>query len=166
MTLVRARGQLSIERISFSLSSSSQNLKLSIKDSRKSSERSYSVICNIIVCWQHFFSHPAITDIKPRTRGCPQQRELTVLSCVSYFQLSSQCFVWWWNTASHAWYITSQKEKKRSYKRWDERALEKYSWLMRNITQQLCLEKSWRAMNHSFNVILSLHMGKNWCCFD
>ena len=23
----------------------------------------------------------------------------------SYFQLSSQCFIWWWNTASHAWYI-------------------------------------------------------------
>ena len=23
------------------------------------------------------------------------------------FQLSSQCFIWWWNTASHAWYISS-----------------------------------------------------------
>ena len=23
------------------------------------------------------------------------------------FQLSSRCFIWWWNTASHVWYITS-----------------------------------------------------------
>ena len=22
------------------------------------------------------------------------------------FQLSSRCFIWWWNTASHVWYIT------------------------------------------------------------
>ena len=27
-------------------------------------------------------------------------------SCASYFQLSSRCFIWWWNTASHVWYIT------------------------------------------------------------
>ena len=26
--------------------------------------------------------------------------------CASYFQLSSRCFIWWWNTASHVWYIT------------------------------------------------------------
>ena len=25
----------------------------------------------------------------------------------SYFQLSSQCFIWWWNTACYAWYIIS-----------------------------------------------------------
>ena len=31
-----------------------------------------------------------------------------ILSCASYFQLSSPCFIWWWNTASHAWYITSR----------------------------------------------------------
>ena len=30
-----------------------------------------------------------------------------ILRCASYFQLSSQCFIWWWNTASHVWYITS-----------------------------------------------------------
>ena len=29
-----------------------------------------------------------------------------ILRCASYFQLSSRCFVWWWNTASHVWYIT------------------------------------------------------------
>ena len=28
------------------------------------------------------------------------------LRCASYFQLSSRCFIWWWNTVSHAWYIT------------------------------------------------------------
>ena len=26
------------------------------------------------------------------------------------FQLSSRCFIWWWNTASHVWYITSLDE--------------------------------------------------------
>ena len=29
-----------------------------------------------------------------------------ILRCTSYFQLSSRCFIWWWNTASHVWYIT------------------------------------------------------------
>ena len=29
-----------------------------------------------------------------------------ILGCASYFQLSSRCFIWWWNTASHVWYIT------------------------------------------------------------
>ena len=44
---------------------------------------------------------------------CPRLRpfwsvfgELALFWC--YFQLSSQCFIEWWNTASHAWYITSQ----------------------------------------------------------
>ena len=31
--------------------------------------------------------------------------------CASYFKLSSQCFIWWWNTASHAWCITRQSPK-------------------------------------------------------
>ena len=31
-----------------------------------------------------------------------------ILCCVSYFQLSSQCLIMWWNTASHVWYITSR----------------------------------------------------------
>ena len=30
-----------------------------------------------------------------------------ILRCASHFQLSSRCFIWWWNTASHVWYITS-----------------------------------------------------------
>ena len=25
-----------------------------------------------------------------------------ILRCASYFQLFSRCFIWWWNTASHA----------------------------------------------------------------
>ena len=29
-----------------------------------------------------------------------------ILRCASYLQLSSRCFIWWWNTASHVWYIT------------------------------------------------------------
>ena len=31
-----------------------------------------------------------------------------ILRCASYFQLSSRCFIWWWNTTSHVWYITSK----------------------------------------------------------
>ena len=32
----------------------------------------------------------------------------TKIICASHFQLSSQCFIWWWNTyTSHAWCITS-----------------------------------------------------------
>ena len=40
-----------------------------------------------------------------------------ILRCESYFQLSSRCFIWWWNTASHVWYITSQilEEEKTSF---------------------------------------------------
>ena len=29
-----------------------------------------------------------------------------ILRCASYFQLSTRCFNWCWNTASHVWYIT------------------------------------------------------------
>ena len=29
-----------------------------------------------------------------------------IIRCTSYFQLPSHCFIWWWNTTSHAWYIT------------------------------------------------------------
>ena len=39
-----------------------------------------------------------------------QMRHLVVcqniLCCALYFPLSSLCFIRWWNTASHAWYIT------------------------------------------------------------
>ena len=35
-----------------------------------------------------------------------------MLRCASYFQLSSRCFIWWWNTASHVWYITFQTVKR------------------------------------------------------
>ena len=34
-----------------------------------------------------------------------------ILRCASYFQLSSRCFSWWWNTASHVWYITSNTRR-------------------------------------------------------
>ena len=34
-----------------------------------------------------------------------------ILRCASFFQLSSRCFIWWWNTASHVWYITSISKK-------------------------------------------------------
>ena len=31
-----------------------------------------------------------------------------ILHCVLYFELPPWCFIRWWNTASHAWYITSK----------------------------------------------------------
>ena len=34
-----------------------------------------------------------------------------ILRCASYFQLSSRCFIWWWNTVSHVWYITSSMRR-------------------------------------------------------
>ena len=36
-----------------------------------------------------------------------------ILRCASYFQLSSRCFIWWWNTASHVWYITSRIQQRK-----------------------------------------------------
>ena len=36
------------------------------------------------------------------------QNSSKILHCASYFHLSSQCVIWWWNTASHAWYLTSK----------------------------------------------------------
>ena len=35
------------------------------------------------------------------------RRELKIRRAAEYFQLSSRCFIWWWNTASQVWYITS-----------------------------------------------------------
>ena len=35
-------------------------------------------------------------------KKCKQWRQ----ERLAYFQLSSHCFIQWWNTASHAWYIT------------------------------------------------------------
>ena len=39
--------------------------------------------------------------------GTPQSSS-QILRCASYFQLFSQCFISWWNTASHAWYLASK----------------------------------------------------------
>ena len=53
----------------------------------------WEVISNI----RHSVSSP---DETPRSSS-------KIFRCASYFQLSSRCFIWWWNTASHVWYITS-----------------------------------------------------------
>ena len=56
-----------------------------------------------------------------------------ILRCASYFQLSaelsSRCFIWWWNTASHVWYITwmtpqaGKKALRAEYSQGFERAI-------------------------------------------
>ena len=45
-------------------------------------------------------THVSSPDETPRSSS-------KIHCCVSYFQLSSQYFIWWWNTTSHSWYITS-----------------------------------------------------------
>ena len=52
-------------------------------------------------------------DETPRTSS-------KILRCASYFPPSSRCFICWWNTASHVWYITSKTEKlkKGKLKNW------------------------------------------------
>ena len=56
-------------------------------------------VWEVISSIRHSFSS---TYEKPRSSS-------KILRCGSFFQLSSQCFIWWWNTAfhDHAWYVTS-----------------------------------------------------------
>ena len=56
----------------------------------------HSVSCNI----SNMRCSVSSPDETPRSSS-------KILRCASYFQLSSRCFIWWWNTASHVWYITS-----------------------------------------------------------
>ena len=59
-----------------------------------------------------FFLNHFVCEVISSIRHSVSSRDETLrssskmLRCASYFQLSSQCFIWWWNTASHVWYIT------------------------------------------------------------
>ena len=54
-------------------------------------------VWEVISSIRHSVSSP---DETPRSSS-------KILRCTSYFQLSSNCFIWWWNTASYAWYTAS-----------------------------------------------------------
>ena len=59
-----------------------------------------------------------------------------ILRCASYFQLSSRCFIWWRNTASHVWYITWHINK---LKWWDRAVLQWYGHLLLILSQRFGL---------------------------
>ena len=59
-----------------------------------------SFVWEAISSIRHNVSSP---DETPRSSSKILRQEL-------YFQLSSQRFIWWWNTASLAWSITSQSD--------------------------------------------------------
>ena len=40
------------------------------------------------------------------TEETPRSSSKIQLCCALHFQLSSQSFIWWWNTMSYAWYTT------------------------------------------------------------
>ena len=61
-----------------------------------------------------------------------------ILRCASYFQLSSRCFIWWWNTASHVWYITSQLQ-------------------LRDMTHSWLLNNYFRLSGFQSSVLLLIH---------
>ena len=60
-------------------------------------------VWEVILSIRHSVSSP---DETPRSSS-------KILRCASYFQLSSRCFIWWWNT--HAWYITLASFRKASW---------------------------------------------------
>ena len=62
--------------------------------------------------WNHFVWE--VISSTPHSVSSPDETPWSsskILRCTSYFQLSSRCFIWWWNTASHVWYITWNTSK-------------------------------------------------------
>ena len=73
----------------------------------KSDEKLLS-ICILNFSFKNDFVWEEISNIR-HSVSSPDERPRSsskILRCASYFQLSSRCFIWWWNTASHVWYIT------------------------------------------------------------
>ena len=80
----------------------------------KSDEKLLS-ICILNFSFKNDFVWEEISNIRHSVSspdGTPRSSS-KILRCASYFQLSSRCFIWWWNTASHVWYITSNNRIKR-----------------------------------------------------
>ena len=81
----------------------------------KSDEKLLS-ICILNFSFKNDFVWEEISNIRHSVSSPDETpRSLSkILRCASYFQLSSQCFIWWWNTASHVWYITSHTGEKEA----------------------------------------------------
>ena len=65
--------------------------------------------CTLNFSYYNHFVWEVISSIRHSVSSpdeTPQSLSKT-LCCELYFQLSSWCFISWWNAASHAWYITS-----------------------------------------------------------
>ena len=73
----------------------------------KSDEKLLS-ICILNFSFKNDFVWEEISNIRHSVSSPDEtpRSSSKILRCVSYFQLSSRCFIWWWNTASHVWYIT------------------------------------------------------------
>ena len=74
----------------------------------KSDEKLLS-ICILDFSFKNDFVWEEISNIRHSVSSPDEtpRSSSKILRCASYFQLSSRCFIWWWNTASHVWYITS-----------------------------------------------------------
>ena len=75
----------------------------------KSDEKLLS-ICILNFSFKNDFVWEEISNIRHSVSSPDEtpRSSSKILRCASYFQLSSRCFIWWWNTASHVWYITSK----------------------------------------------------------
>ena len=78
----------------------------------KSDEKLLS-ICILNFSFENDFVWEEISNIRHSVSSPDEtpRSSSKILRCASYFQLSSRCFIWWWNTASHVWYITSRVVK-------------------------------------------------------
>ena len=65
-------------------------------------------ICILNFSFKNVFVWEEISNIRHSVSSPDEtpRSSSKILRCASYFQLSSRCFIWWWNTASHVWYIT------------------------------------------------------------
>ena len=78
----------------------------------KSDEKLLS-ICILNFSFKNDFVWEEISNIRHRWNTDETPRSSSKIHrCAWYFQLSSRCFIWWWNTASHVWYITSNTGKR------------------------------------------------------
>ena len=75
-----------------------------------------------------------------------------ILRCASYFQLSSRCFIWWWNTASHVWYITWKSSFARTWKR-SSRLFSRPDWPPLGLRGWVC---EWTSIWHLLWLIVSV----------
>ena len=84
----------------------------------KSDEKLLS-ICILNFSFKNDFVWEEISNIRHSVSSPdePPRSSSKILRCASYFQLSSRCFIWWWNTASHVWYITWNTERELKIRR-------------------------------------------------